>query len=383
MREHAVAVNMKHQDAKNLESSLASELEKILEGIAWLSSVDVMINPADYERAFDLLAEIGLPRGNRIELWVECKDMPKPSRFPYVSLENRFRKDGSRTVRVLTLAAPYISSRMAEMCEKHGWSWFDLAGNCRITVPELLHIERTGNKRVHSRPKKGDANLSTHESARILRVLMAPGNAGRRWTQRELRNACEPKVSLGKVNTLVSYLREQAYLLDQTGGGVRMHDYEGLLKEWRDAYVYKEHRQLNCFSLSDRISIFKKLAEAWSDSSAVGAPACLASFTAADQMAPNVRQSRIWVYVRARDTREIQKRLGAKEVDSGANLVLLEAADEGVFDGVHSGNEGVPTTSALQSYLDLWQAGGRGEEAATAILNQCLKPDWEKEQQQD
>lgn len=374
---------MKHQDAKNLESSLAAKLEEILGRVAWLSSVDVQINPADYDRAFDLLGGIGLPRGNRIELWVECKDMPKPSRFPYVSLENRFRKDGSKSVRVPTLAAPYISPRMAEMCEKHGWSWFDLAGNCRITVPELLHIERTGNKPVHSRPKKGDANLSTPESARILRVLMAPENAGRRWTQRELRDACEPKVSLGKVNTLVSYLREQAYLLDQNGGGIRMHDYEGLLKEWRDAYAYKEHRQLNCFTLSDRKGVSKKLAEAWSNSAESRVPACLASFSAADQLAPNVRQSRTWVLVRARDTRGILEILGAKEVDSGANLVLLEAADEGVFDGVRSGSEGVPTTSALQSYLDLWQAGGRGEEAATAILNQCLKPVWESARQED
>lgn len=372
-------MNTRLQDTKNLESSLAAKLEKILGGIAWLSSVEVQVNPAEYQRAFDLMAGIALPRGKRIELWVECKDMPKPSQFPYVGLENRFQQGGSQLIRIPTLAAPYISPRMAEMCEKHGWSWFDLAGNCRITVPELLHIERTGNKPVHTRPKKGDANLATHESARILRVLMSPVNAGRRWTQRELRGACEPMVSLGKVNTLVSYLREQTYLIDQPGGGVRMHDYEGLLKEWRDAYAYKEHRQLNCFTLDDRKGISSKLA----DFSGNGGGACLASFSAADHLAPHVRQSRTWIYVRARDTREAQKVLEAKEVESGANLVMLEASDEGVFAGVRCGGDGVPTTSALQSYLDLWQAGGRGEEAATAILNQCLKPAWEASRNKD
>ena len=122
IRERRNNVNMKVHDAKNLESSLASKLEEILGGIVWFSSIEVMVNPADYERDFDLLAGIALPRGNRIELWVECKDMPRPSRFPYVSLENRFRQDGSKTVKVPTLAAPYISPRMAEMCEKHGWS---------------------------------------------------------------------------------------------------------------------------------------------------------------------------------------------------------------------------------------------------------------------
>ena len=73
---------MKPQSPRNLDYSLATKLEGILEGVAWLSSVEVQVNPVEYERAFDLLAEIGLPRGNRIELWVECKDMPRPSRFP-------------------------------------------------------------------------------------------------------------------------------------------------------------------------------------------------------------------------------------------------------------------------------------------------------------
>lgn len=374
---------MRADSGKNLESSLAMKLEGVLGGIPWLSTVEVMVNPAEYDRAFDLMAAIGLPRGKRIELWIECKDMPRPSRFPYVSLENRFRQDGSKTVRVPTLAAPYVSPRMAEVCEKHGWSWFDLAGNCRITVPELLHIERTGNKPVHSRSKRGAANLATHESARLLRVLMAPDNAGKRWTQRELRDACEPAVSLGKVNALVSYLREQAYVLDRMGGGVRMYDHAGLLKEWREAYTYHEHRQLNCFTLADRKSIFGKLADRTMSSSTGVVSACLASFSAAEHWAPHVRQSRLWVFVRPSVTREVLQSVGAKEVDSGANLVVLEAADEGVFDGVSQSSGGVPTTSALQSYLDLWKSGGRGEEAATAIFEQCLKPVWEEAQQRD
>jgi hypothetical protein len=36
-------MNMKRQDAKNLESSLAVKLERILEGVAWLSAVDVVV----------------------------------------------------------------------------------------------------------------------------------------------------------------------------------------------------------------------------------------------------------------------------------------------------------------------------------------------------
>jgi hypothetical protein len=65
-----------------------------------------------------------------------------------------------------------------------GWSWFDLAGNCHLSVPDAFQIERTGQPPIHRLPKSG-ANLSTPEAARILRALLATDNAGRKWTQRD------------------------------------------------------------------------------------------------------------------------------------------------------------------------------------------------------
>ena len=162
-----------------------------------------------------------------------------------------------------------------------------------------------------------------------------------------------------------------------------MDDPAGLLKEWREAYAYSEHRQLNCFTLADRKSIFGKPAERSSKSLDGRVSACLASFSAADQWAPHVMQSRTWVFVRPSVTRELLQEIGAKEVDSGANLVVLEAADEGVFDGAGRGSDGVPMTSALQSHLDLWKVGGRGEEAANAIFEQCLNHVWEEGREKD
>jgi hypothetical protein len=35
-----------------------------------------------------------------------------------------------------------------------------------------------------------------------------------------------------------------------------------------------------------------------------------------------------------------------------------------------------PCTNPVQTYVDLVKAGGRGEEAAEAILEQRLKPAW-------
>jgi hypothetical protein len=33
-------------------------------------------------------------------------------------------------------------------------------------------------------------------------------------------------------------------------------------------------------------------------------------------------------------------------------------------------------TNTVQTYVDLWHSGGRGQEAAEAVLEQRLKPEW-------
>jgi hypothetical protein len=64
-------------------------------------------------------------------------------------------------------------------------------------------------------------------------------------------------------------------------------------------------------------------------------------------------------------------------VDSGENLVVLMPEDDGVFYLGESVGEGrMRVTCAVQTYADLWHSGGRGQEAAEALLNQRLIPAW-------
>jgi hypothetical protein len=50
--------------------------------------------------------------------------------------------------------------------------------------------------------------------------------------------------------------------------------------------------------------------------------------------------------------------------------------DSGVFYRVETGVNRPSCTNAVQTYADLASSGGRGEEAAEAILQQRLKPAW-------
>jgi len=75
---------------------------------------------------------------------------------------------------------------------------------------------------------------------------------------------------------------------------------------------------------------------------------------------------------------DVASLLNLKEVESGANITLLDPYDEGVFYGTQV-IEDIRIVSPLQIYLDLKSYKGRGEEAAEVLLRDVIKPEWSKE----
>jgi hypothetical protein len=273
------------------------------------------------------------------------------------------------------LALPWVSPRVAELCEKHGWGWFDLAGNYSLDVPGLLQLRNTGNESVIERPRPV-ANLSTAEAGRVIRALLLPEHARMRWTQREMQKHCQPNVSLGLVNKVVQHLRDEAFIEIGEDGGFRLRDPLKLLFAWRDAYRFDRHQRRGYFTLLQG----KKLHDALAGFGlSTGGFAAYAAFSAADFQAPHVRQPKTWLYVRDLDVSLFEEKVEAKPVDSGENLVVLIPEDEGVFyisDGGTAGDNRLSCTNEVQTYVDLWHCGGRGKEAAEALLNQRLKREW-------
>lgn len=125
---------------------------------------------------------------------------------------------------------PFVSPRLAEMCIRDGWSWYDLAGNCHIDIGNAIYVERQGYELVHPRSRP-TANLRTPEAARIIRAILAPENASRRWTQRDMETHFGeqskppiPEPSLGLVNKVVKHLRDEAFVEASPDGGFRLRD---------------------------------------------------------------------------------------------------------------------------------------------------------------
>jgi hypothetical protein len=105
-----------------------------------------------------------------------------------------------------------------------------------------------------------------------------------------------------------------------------------------------------------------------------------AAFSAAERQAPHVRQPKTWLYVNAQFLDAFVRNAEAKAVDSGENIVVLIPDDSGVFLSFEAdsyvGEQTLVCTDPVQTYVDLIHSGGRGEEAAQALLEQKIMPAW-------
>jgi hypothetical protein len=278
---------------------------------------------------------------------------------------------------------PFVSSRFADLCRDAGWSWCDLAGNCRIDVPGLLRIERSGLAPVR-RPPRPAANLGTAAAARVLRALLSPAHAGRSWTQRSLqvetvwaRVEGDRPVSLGLVNKVIRFVREEGYVEGARRRGLRVRDPGGLLAAWSEAYRFERHERLAYFTLLKGTALHEALYRVELEA---GGMAAYAAFSAAERQAPHVRQPRTWLYLGAPFLDSLVQHAQAKEVDTGENLVVLVPDDPGVFASFEADTDideqRMRCTDPVQTYVDLMHCGGRGEEAAKAVLEQRVLPPW-------
>jgi len=151
-----------------------------------------------------------------------------------------------------------------------------------------------------------------------------------------------------------------------------------LLIAWRDAYRFDRHERRGYFTLLQGKNLRDALANL---GVRTGGFAVYAAFSAAEFQAPHVRQAKTWLYVREKEIPMFAQLVEAKPVESGENLIVFVPDDDGIFymgDGGMMGEHRLTCTNAVQTYVDLWHAGGRGEEAADALLEQRLKPQWKE-----
>jgi hypothetical protein len=261
--------------------------------------------------------------------------------------------------------APYISPHTASLCEQADCGYLDLAGNCRLAFDQVfIHREGRPNPTPEQRVLR---SLFSPKAERVLRVLLCQPR--RVWRLQELAAVAE--VSLGYAHRIKEQLLDREWLAEDADG-LRLVRPEQMLGAWAENYDFARQRKHGFYSLREIGEIEAALAEHATREHLTYA---FTGFSGAARVAPHTRYQRVHAYVAPGAKETLVEALGLKPVSSGANILLLEPYDEGVFYGIRT-EGGACVVSPVQLYLDLRKLTGRGEDAAEFLLDRVLRRQW-------
>jgi hypothetical protein len=258
--------------------------------------------------------------------------------------------------------APYLSEQAQGVCRDEQVAYLDFMGNTRLSF-DTVYVER----RVEGRPepeRRALRSLFKPKSARILRAMLR--DPARHWRMVEL--AAETEVSLGLVSTVGTALRERDWA-EQSHDGLYLTDPECLLDAWAQDYEAPRGEEVRLYTHLHGKALTDKLRNLTRSDGRVA----LASYSAAEWLAPYARHGTSYFYADELGLGSLQTVLGLSVPPRGANIVIRVPDDDGVLLDAMPVAESLIATSPVQTYLDLMHAGERGEEAAQHLRQTLLK----------
>lgn len=298
-------------------------------------------------------------RGKPIRIIGECKSQGEP-RYIREAAEQLREYQVKYPGAYPMVIAPFITERTAELLNSKRVGYFDLAGNALIDYG-LIFVRVAGNTRRNSVQRKLKP-LFRPRSARILRVVLS--DPKKRWYLRDL--AKEAGVSIGLVSKVKPKLIELEFAAE--GRDVSITKPDDLLNEWSRAYSYTDNEVQQYYSALNPSELEKQLADA---AKARNFRYALTMFFGASKVAPFVRYNFDSFYYSG-SLDELTAELKLKAAPSGANVWILNPADDGMYYGMRNVGD-MAVVSTLQLYLDLANFNGRGEEQAAAIRERLLR----------
>jgi hypothetical protein len=266
------------------------------------------------------------------------------------------------------LIAPYLSEESIAVLRKESLGYLDFAGNCFLSFGSVF-IERRGAPNPVIR-RRGLREIFAPKASRVLRILLQDPNQP--WRVIDLAKSAG--VSLGQVSNVRRALlnREWAYV---DAGGLQVKDPSVVLDAWRTEYKPPVAEEKRYYTLLHSEALDSALRHAFAAADA-DQHLLLASFSAARWLAPFARAPGHFLYADVVGEERLKNVLQLDTVDRGANVTVIRPKDNSVFIGRKQVANGLWSTSPLQTYLDLWSAGERGQEAAEHLRRQTLDTAW-------
>lgn len=358
VKDDIVIDNITHQQ---IEIQTIENLQRLLESIPILNNIDVC-NAGRNE--IDIEAHANIEAHQELHIICEVKKKAEPMHIRNaINQLKRYKmqlKQENDNDFYCMISAPYISQASSRILEEEGVGYIDLSGNCLIKYQSIyVRVECNPNKYSEKRGSKSIFERSSIKSSIILRNLLQ--NPVKKWKMQELADISLS--SIGQVSKVKKFLEERE-LITSGENGFSVNRPKEVISEWAKVYNSKPNTVYECYSLDSIPQIEQKIIEMKDKK---GIECILTGFAGGVRYAPTVRYNKVHVYVPLQDLQEAIIFLGCKKVTSGANISIIVPYDQSVlFDARKI--KGCKIASPVQICLDLMGLKGRGEEAATAVL---------------
>lgn len=298
-----------------------------------------------------LIVEVVAPDRRSATLNVEVRARLDP-RGVLTMMEARRRAVTREATLVITR---YLSASTRERLCSEGVGYIDLTGNIRIVMAKPgLFVETQGAAEDPDRQERPARSLRGAKAGRVVRVLIdskqPPGT-------RAL--AAKAEVDPGYASRVLALLDTEALIVRTGRGRIEEVNWPALLRRWGQeaplesrgtVLTYLEPRGIPAF-----LSRLGRCGERYAVSGSL----------AAARLAP-IAASRLAV-VWMEDAKDASVRLGLRPATAGANVLLVDPIDDGVFIGIQE-RDGVWYAAPSQVAADLLTSPGRGPAEAEELI---------------
>ncbi len=302
--------------------------------------------------SLDATIEITAPDRRKGSIAVEARTRLDPKGVR--PLVDAAREAGLRGA--LVVVARYLSEGTRARLRAGDVGYLDLTGNVRVVVSEPgLYIETQGASEDPEREERPARSLRGAKAGRVVRALLdrrkPPG-------VREL--AAMTKIDAGYVSRVLAFLDSEALVTRVGRGRMQSVDWPALLRRWAQEAPLESRGEMRTYleprGLSTLVPRLAKSPERYVVTGGLAAAAFAPT-------APS-RLGAVWV----RDAVAAATRLGLRPVDAGANVLLIEPGDEGVFEGAAQ-RDGVWYAAPSQVAVDLLTSPGRGPAEGEELIS--------------
>ena len=302
----------------------------------------------------DLLAELASPRGETAVLVVAVERRLEPRNAG--SVAERISACLPDPSSVPVVASSYLSPRSRGILEGLGVGYVDTTGNARLASSDPgVFISVPGADRD---PWPQDGTLQSLRGRGASRAMRAVIDTTPPFGVRSLAGLCDVAApTLSRVLALLT--RDGIVGRSPRDGSVLSVDWEAAIRRWAVDYdQIDSNTATTCLEPRGISTLERNLVSSGIKYAATGA-------FAAQRFHPIAPAGTATLYVD--DAREATERLGLRETDAGANVVLLEPFDSVVFDRT-AVLGGLRCVAVGQLAVDLLTGPGREPSQGEALL---------------